>query len=414
MPRRHALLTLFVLALLVRLAAALVVGIDGPLVEDERGYAAVADALADGRGFELPVADRMPRHEPLSAPPRTSFRAPLLPLLLAPLAALDAPAIALRLVSVLLGAASVALLYWAARDGPLGRWAWLVGLAYAVWPPAVYLSLKVLSEPLGQVLLLGAIGLTLRAEREESARPALAAGLLGGLAVLARPALLPVLLLLPFGTGRRSRGILLLIALLATLAPWLLRSMLRHDRPLLTTNSGVTLVGGNSEAALHADPPGKWVPPERVYAGHADPPDLGMWGWSRLGEAASDARFRRDALDWLASHPLEALQLCGSKCVRLFDPDPHSAKPDAGVKRLIGWLSLAPVLLLALVGVRAFVASGPAAWPWCAALFGTVLVAAVFYGDARMRTAADPALLVLAAFGARSARTRFVPRRKES
>ena len=58
-----------------------------------------------------------------------------------------------------------------------------------------------------------------------------------------------------------------------------------------------------------------------------------------------------------------------------------------------------PVLLLALVGL-VDVRRRPGAWlPWLAPLGGTLLTAAIFYGDTRMRTAADPTLLLLAAAG---------------
>ena len=169
---------------------------------------------------------------------------------------------------------------------------------------------------------------------------------------------------------------------------------------MLTTNSGVTLVGSNCDSAARAKYPGKWLSPDWVYPSHApDKPDLGMWGWSEAGEVESNRRFVRRALGFATSQPARWAKLTGWKLVRLFDPDPRSQKPDAWWKAIVGWLTVTPVLLLALVGMRD-VLRRPRAWlPFIAPLVGTLLTAAIFYGDTRMRTAADPTLLLLAAAG---------------
>jgi hypothetical protein len=219
------------------------------------------------------------------------------------------------------------------------------------------------------------------------------------MAVLARPAALPAAALLACVAGSRRRALAFAVAFALVLAPWVVRNGLLHGRALITTNSGVTLVGGNSSAALDAPHPGKWMAPDVVYAQAADPPDLGMWGWSALSEEASDRRFRSHAVDFVLERPADAARLVLWKLLRLFDPDPRSAKGDAAWKRVLGWASTAPVLLLALAGLCAQRRSLRRGSPWSILIVGTVLVACVFYGDARMRTAADPALLVFAGHG---------------
>lgn len=380
-PARTALL-LFLLALAARVALGAWTGISGPPVEDERGYALLAASLADGRGFELPV--------PASdAPPRTSFRAPVVPLIYAPAAALGGGVRAFRVVSILIGALGAPLLYFAARRSALGERAWWAAAAYALWPPAVYESVRAMSEPPSQALLLGALALLAAAPM----RAVSAGGALAALAVLARPAALLPAALLAFGTGSRRRAAAYSLAFLLVLAPWTVRNWQIHGRPLLTTNSGVTLAGGNCDAVADSEHPGKWAPPDRVYAGSDDPPDLGMWGWSALSEAQSDRRFASDAVAWVRADPSRAATLAAAKLVRLADPDPRSAKPDAAWKALAGWLTFAPVLLLACIGAP----GGERTW-WLL-LAGTALTAVVFYGDTRMRTCADPALLCLATYG---------------
>ena len=387
---------LFAVALAVRIAVGLWTGIGGPPVEDERGYTLLARSLAAGEGFALPVPEEVAgRAEAQPVAPRTSFRGPALPAVLAAVAAAGGGVTAFRIVNLLIGAAAAPLLFLALRATRLGRFALWPALAYALWPPAVYLSARVLSEPLSQALLLGGVACLLSSSPRLSGRTgAVLGGALAGLAVLARPGTVFAAGALAFGAGSRRRALAYGVAFVAALAPWVIRNAALHGRPLLTTNSGVTLVGGNSAAAAAAAHPGKWAPPEAVYADADEPPDLGMWGWSRLSEDASDRRFTSDAVDWVRANPGAAAGLALHKAVRLFDPDPHSAKADAAGKSLLGWLTLVPVVVLALVGIARGV---PARAPWIALIVGTLVGAVVFYGDTRMRTPADPALLAFAA-----------------
>lgn len=176
---------------------------------------------------------------------------------------------------------------------------------------------------------------------------------------------------------------------------------------MLATTSGVTLLGGNCDAALEADPPGKWVPPERAWTGE-DPPDLGMYGWSGLDEAASSARFAAAARAWAAADPPRAARLAFWKGVRFLDPDTRSGKGDAGIKALAGWLSWGPAGILVLLALLAGARGRPPAWRLgLALLLGHLAVALLAYGDARMRAPVEPALLALLAapwLAARSAK----------
>jgi hypothetical protein len=396
-PARTFLL-LFALAFAVRLAVGLWTGLGREPVEDERGYLETARSLVGASSIPEVRLSRpvFAIFRVFDAPTwhvecRTSVRGPVTPLCFAPIAAVGGNATGMRLVAILLGALGPPLLFLAARNGPLGDRAWWAGAAYAFWPPAIYVSVRALSEAPSQALLLAGMA--------AMCLPRTKGGVLGGaltaLSVLARPAALVPAGLLVFATGSRRRAIGFLVAFMAVLAPWELRNWNIHGRMLLTTNTGVTLVGGNSDAAAAAEHPGKWVAPERVYDGAAEPPDLGMWGWSNLSEEASDRRFTKDAVDWVGEHPGAAAKLACWKVVRLFDPDQHSEKDDAGAKALVGWLTLTPVLLLA-----AFAFPWRGHGPWLLLIAGTVVTAVVFYGDTRMRTCADPALLVLATSGA--------------
>ncbi|MCG3135446.1 MAG: hypothetical protein HMLKMBBP_03102 [Planctomycetes bacterium] len=380
---------LFAAALAVRAALLLSGDPSAAPVEDERGYAAVARAVAEGRGFELSLPDVFP-----GAAPRTSFRAPLWPAVLAPVAALGGGEAAFRWTASVIGAACAPLLFVALQRTTLARFAWIPAAALALWPTQTYTSVRILSEPLATALTLGALATA------DSRGGSLRRGALLGLAVLARPAALPAAALVCLATPGWGRRALAFAACAAAVAPWVARNASIHGRPLLTTNSGVTLVGGNSAAALAAAHPGKWVGPDAVYAGDADAPDLGMWGWSGLGEAGSDRRFSADAVAWISAHPADAATLAAWKAVRFVDPDTRSGKADAGAKRLLGWLTWFPAILLAGAGLAVALRRDRSLLPMAALLGGTFVTCLVFYADARMRSPAEPAVLAFATAGA--------------
>lgn len=388
-PRR-TFAVLFAVALAARLATLAFIDPSRDGIGDEPEYLGLARALAAGDGFVLDGA--------------RSFRPPLLPALLAPLA--SGGWAALRVANLFVGSLCPPLLHAALRRSPLGRDAFWPALALAVWPPAVYLSAQLLAEPLAMALVLASIA-ALPHDGDRGARRPFVAGLLAGLAVLARPASLFACAIVGISMrGLRATTWFALAAALVVL-PWVARNAAIHGRPLLTTNSGVTLVGGNSAAALRAEWPGKWAHPDDVYAGAADAPDLSLHGWSALGEEASDARFAADARAWIRENPVAWLRLCAHKLLRLFDPDQHSGKSDAGSKSVVGWISFLPVLLLAIPGA-AIAARDLRAWgPWFALVAGTVATTVVFYGDVRMRSPMDPALLAFATLAV----VRFLRRR---
>ena len=400
MGRRRGAWAVLVLAILLR--AAVLLAFDGgpsrPLEGDERGYAAAAGSLVRGEGCGFEVTGFSPVTGLLERRRLEAFRAPLLPAILAPVhAATGGDPAALRWACVLLGAAAAPLAFLLAGRLAGPKAAWMAGIAVALWPSQAWLSARVLSEPLDAVLLLSAADLLLT-------RRFAAGGAALGLAVLCRPGgLLPAALAILAAASSEERGRRLRPALLAGAAcllvvvPWAVRNQRLLGSPILASSSGVTLLGGNCDAALSAEHPGKWIPPERAWTGE-DPPDTGMYGWGRLDEAASSARFAAKAREWIAADPLRAARLACWKVVRFLDPDTRSGKGDAGLKSLAGWFSWGPAALLVLGALLAGARLREPEWRMGAALLlGHLLVAVVAYGDARMRAPVEPALLALLA-----------------
>ncbi|HEU4396140.1 MAG TPA: hypothetical protein VFS92_11300 [Planctomycetota bacterium] len=389
----------FTVALAARAALLLASGDDPgrPLEGDERGYAAVAGSLARGDGPGFTVEGRLASGL-LVEKRMEAFRAPLLPAVLTPVhAAADGSPAALRWACAVLGALAAPLGFAVASRLGGARAGWIAGIAIALWPSHAWLSARVLSEPLDALLLLAGADLISRH------RPA-AGGAVLGLAVLCRPGgLLPAVLAVAAAasaeeSGRRLRPLVLgLAALAAVVLPWVLRNSSVVGAPVLATTSGVTLLGGNCDAALAAEAPGKWVPPERAWRGPGGP-DMGMYGWSDLGEAASSERFATRAREWVAAHPADAARLAGWKAVRFLDPDTRSEKDDAWLKAMLGWASWTPLLLAVVLALSQAARRGePEVRAAAALLLGHLAVALVAYGDARMRAPVEPALIALLA-----------------
>lgn len=138
----------------------------------------------------------------------------------------------------------------------------LAALFAALYPGFWLMEARVLSEPLG-LLLLGVFTLAVAALRERPSAPRCAApGVLCGVLALVRSeqlALLavvvaPVLLLAP-DAGFMQRGARLAVVIAtcaATIAPWTIYNSTRFAQPvLLSTNGGGTLLAGNCPPATY-------------------------------------------------------------------------------------------------------------------------------------------------------------------
>jgi hypothetical protein len=394
MKRILPVLLVFLVALGLRLGVTALRGFDRPPVKDEWSYAAIATNVAAGEGiwFEVRRWDGG-----VLRPIRLhSLRPPLYPVVLGGARALVSDAVPLgRALSGLFGALAVALFYLWAKGLFPGRPALWVALAFAVWPSHLWASGELLTEPL---YLLLTIGFALALTRD---RPVVA-GILLGLAVLTRPS--GLLLLAPAWlfllSGRKLRIAWLTIPVIVLVAPWVIRNASIHDRPLLTTNMGVTFYGGNSGLSLSDPVPGRWHLPEKIRPD--DPPPFGYYGWPDLTEAQNDRRFLALGLDWVKEDPGRWARLVGWKAVRFLDPDPRSAKEDAGLKKWAGWLSFGPLLALALLGILPMIRWRTLAILPLGMIAVQLAIALIFFGDARVRLPAVPGFLLLGTAGALS------------
>jgi 4-amino-4-deoxy-L-arabinose transferase-like glycosyltransferase len=262
-------LCLLLLALVPRLALALVFLRVPISMDDMHQYDMLARSLIAGNGyrwyaradvetlqpylqafygFTLPV-DQVPVEGY-----RTVFRAPGYPFFLAGVygaSGLTDRFAAARLIQALMGASLAPLTaLLALRLGLVRRIALLAGGIVAVYPILVFYPLALASENLFILLLLAGTILLLEAIERERTATAVGAGLLLGLATLTRSTLIAFL---PLGalalwhrgasTGRGGRGVGPRLAIIFSLAaclaivPWAVRNSLVLGRPAFIENS---------------------------------------------------------------------------------------------------------------------------------------------------------------------------------
>lgn len=402
--------------LVLRVAFGLFYWVDKPLTHDEREYLGLSRSVTEGRGF---VHD-----ESVDVGTGQRFgRAPGYPLFLALVGAGRIPVQSgagrdsgmphapgtfgsvpdrVKIAQALVGAFTVYLigmLAWRAVGARAGvAAAWIA----ALYPPLIWIHAYALSESLYSAFAL-LTALTVqrafdgagRDDRRRVDRLALAAGVLAGVSILIRPAML---FFLPLALGwfalhgRLRAAVVLLVATVAVLTPWTVRNALVYDRFILVASEGgVTFWTGNhplatGEGDLAANPRLKTAELEFRRA-HAD-----------LTPEELEPIYYRDALAFIAADPLRWLGLLARKAFYTVVPAGpsytlHSTRYWAA--SVFSYLVLLPV---ALVGLR---------WLWrsdrrptAVLLLGmsAVLTGLVFFPQERFRVPViDPVLIIAAA-----------------
>ena len=316
---------LLTLALLLRLLAVLALPPEDDY-PDSIDYLGFARVLADGTGW---------LHE--------SLRPPLYPLVLAVLVRPGGGLLAVKLLQVLLDLLLLALLVAMARRlGIDRRLALLAGALWAVNPFAIQFARLILSEPLGDVLLVAALGVWVQLFREPHARGGAVAGVLLSASALTRASALPVIpvaiaLLAACGPApapERRRAALALAASAALLiAPWTARNYAVYGEVVLVApTGGRSLWDGLSD---YAD---------------GGPRYRGPSVWPHVGNAARDDRLYRElAVQWAREHPGRVLSLALEKQKRFWSPIPNIEKYRRMPYLLVAFYE-APLIAAGLAG----------------------------------------------------------------
>jgi 4-amino-4-deoxy-L-arabinose transferase-like glycosyltransferase len=387
------------IGLALRLAFSLGYWVDKPMTHDEREYLALAESVAAGRGF---VYDSS--HE--SGTAQQFGRAPAYPLFLAIIGAgsteLRASPARVKIAQSLVGAIGIWIIGIIALRAAGPRSAVVAAAVAALYPPLVWMPAYVLSEALYSTLALGAV-LALdvavdHADEMGTGRAggalALIAGLLSGIAILTRPAMILFLPLAAIWLVRRRRGVLavaLIAAAAAVVAPWTARNVRAYGKfVLIASEGGVTFWTGNhplarGEGDLAANPDIK----RAEIAFRASHPGLTAEQLEPL--------YYRDAVGHILDRPGRWLGLLVKKAFYTVVPigpsyTLHSTRYLAA--SLASYLLLLP---LAVVGARILMQARRRPTALLLLATSSVLVCLIFFPQERFRIPViDPTLIVCA------------------
>jgi 4-amino-4-deoxy-L-arabinose transferase-like glycosyltransferase len=375
--------------LALRLAFALGYWIDQPLTRDEQEYLSLARSVANGQGFVYDEA---------LASSDAFGRAPGYPAFLAIVggggaAAPSVPA-SVKIAQSIVGALAIPIIaLLAARiAGPSAAAA--AAIIAAVYPPLVWISAYALSEvlflPLG---LLTAWLVDEAIRRGGDTRVAFAAGLVGGAAVLVRPAMVFFFLLAAaVFLWRRRASVVVALALgsLLLVLPWTIRNAVREGRFMIAADGGVTFWTGNhplaiGEGDMAANPAIK-LDRTALRARHPG-----------LAETAMEPIYYREALAWMREHPIDWLVLEARKAFYLVVPAGPSYRVHSMRYMTASIVSYGLVLIFAIAGMSRMRDRWPAATGLWLMAASSVLVSLVFFPQERFRIPViDPTLIVLA------------------
>jgi 4-amino-4-deoxy-L-arabinose transferase-like glycosyltransferase len=396
-----------ILGVVLRLAFSFGYWVGKPLTHDEQEYLLLGRSLAEGRGFTYTGPDGAP------LPGEHFGRAPIYPLLLSGVIALtpgpqpsriapDEPPVSprtlagVKIVQALIGGLTILLIArLAGHSGGKPAAVAAAGLA-AVYPSLVWTPAYVFSETAYSALALGVAVWLAYEQRSGASRWRLAAvGILAGIAVLTRPAMIFfVALSLPWlwwKRGALAAGAFVLGATLA-IAPWTARNQVVYGRfVLVASEGGITFWTGNNplaigEGDMAANPEIK----RANLALRAQHPGL--------TPEELEPVYYREALSFIASRPVQWSWLMVRKAFYSIVPIGPSYRLHSP---LYFWGSVLPYLAILPFAVLGLVDSvRRRRTPETLLLLGvaSVLVGLVFFPQERFRIPViDPMLVVLAA-----------------
>ena len=364
---------------------------------DPAAYHAQAEAILSGEG---------------PAPGLPYYQAPLYPYFLAALYTLGGPNFdTVRAVHMLLGLLTLVVI---AGIGALtfGRPAGLIAaLAGALYAPFPFYEAQVMKTSLGLFLAVAGVYALLRSR---SARWALAAGFVLGLAALVRENLLLLVaggaIALWWGaragSGSRKRAILLLVGGAIAVAPVTIRNAIHSGEFIVVTSQGgQNFYIGNNELARGVYTALPFVRPDPRY----EQADFKAEGNRRAGEALSPARLSRfwfgEALGWMQSNPQGAANLWGKKFLLFWNdleiPDNENFYylRDRFVSLRLIPLTFGAIAPFAILGMLISLRRFRERFPLYLGVGAALIPLVAFYIFSRYRLGAVPFLLIFAAAG---------------
>ena len=383
-------ITLVALGLRLGMTAAFV-GLDSPpdlsASPDQGEYDRILQQMVAGHGYAKAPG------EP------TARRAPGLIFSLYPVYALTDGSYAAVRLQIALMSASTCLLVGLLSAMLFGQRTGVIAAALlAIYPGHAYYGMHLLSEgPFGFYFAL-ALLLTVLAMRRSGLGWYAGAGVVWGMAVLTKPQFvllgpLAGLVVLGYAAWRWQWRPIAAVAVCGLagamlVGPWIVRNAVVLDAPGMSTIGGYTLWAGNNSVG-YDDPAwrGRGLPTSQI--------EQAMGVRLPEGEAASDARAKQYAQQFMAEHRADMPELIGWKLYRLVTPFQPSDNRAVYWAEAVSWIALAPLLVvgwwigLCRVPRETLLMLGP--------IVITVAVTVMYMAIIRYRNAVLPALVPFAA-----------------
>jgi len=328
---------------------------------------------------------------------------PIYPLMLAAFERLfGGSPIPIGIVQLALGAVLAIAIYSIGKRLGSGSIGLVAGLGAATHPGLVVYAAKVHSLNLDVALSALGVQYVLQLRDRESARTALALGLVMGAAALTRPTVTIATAVSAFaGVARRTAWRQWLSALCLAcvvsfliVGPWLVRNQLELGRFAITPTLGESLWRGNSAVSVH----GTLAASGEALLDAAPEMRNAVWGKSELEQ---DAIFLAAATEYIREDPPRAVGAFFRRIVVFWSFGDLSGRWYPGAWLTIYAAYYVTLIALTLVGTATLLRRGQrrGVGVLMAALLATSLAQSVYYVEGRHRWSVEPLLLVLAAAG---------------
>ena len=347
------------------------VGIGG----DASFYHSAANLIADGHFFYRRIFGH--------AYP-TALHPPLYPLLLSVVSLVGGVhLLAHRLVGVVLGSVSVALIAVLGKRLGGERAGLIAASLAAVYPPLITADGSVMSEPVYVMIVIVALLLALR---PPTIRTALALGAVIGLGILTRTEALFLLIFLLWPLRRRWPLIAAtVVAAAIVISPWVIRNAVVFHRLELAANYNTVISAANCHQAYYG-------------------PDIGWWRLDCLARARTHHQLligdasATPGLRYARKHPARAVLVAVVRVLRTFSfYQPLRIGNHEPRRRWFDALGLALYYPLLVLAALALVSLRGRRWLLLAPVWTALVVGATGWGNSRFRIGADVSLIVLAA-----------------
>ncbi len=387
------LITIFILAFLIRLAINIVFqGLNSPpdpdVGADHVEYDILAQNLVSGKGFVLddfglPTTER---------PPGVSF-------LLFPIYYIfGVNYILARIMFCLLGAGTCIIVYFISKKILNETFSIITALFLAFYPMHFYYSSHLFSEVPWAFFMSLAVWWTILFQEKQQIRYGILVGIAVGISTYIRPTALfylPFYSFLCFVYFWKIPKILLKLVLtpifitILILIPWTVRNYyVTGHLVLISTHGGVTFLGAHNEKILN-DPKeiGSWI---RVS-------ELEVWAECKKmpNNYELDKAAYRYGIDFVKNHIKDMPKLELMKLYRLITPIYNTPNKMFNLIGGLGWGLIFPFVILGILiswKNRIFLSLH-------SAVLLTLFIALVFYGSHRFRESISPMLMIYTSVG---------------